>query len=148
MESSRIEKLLDAYFEGNTSLEEEAVLQDYFINYPVADHLLQYKPIFVGLEAARREQSSREFQLPEMQASKSYKPWRYAIAAILVIALGIGVFFNSQSRLSQEEVEALAAFENSKKAMFFLSEKFNKGTEQLSYVEEFTIAKDKVFEKD
>ena len=148
MGSNNIEKLLDAYFEGNTSLEEEAILMDYFNNHRVEDHLLQYKPIFVGLEAAKREKSSREFRLPESKLSRSYKPWLYAVSAILVIALGIGIFFNMQSQVSQDKKEALIAFENSKKAMIFLSEKFNKGTEQLSFVDEFTIAKDMVFEKD
>ena len=148
MGSNNIEKLLDAYFEGNTSLEEEAILMDYFNNHRVEDHLLQYKPIFVGLAAAKREKSSRDFQLPGTKASSSRKPWRYAVAAILVVALGMAIFFNSQSRVSQQEKEALVAFENSKRAMIFLSEKFNKGVEQLSYVEEFTIAKDMVFEKD
>lgn len=147
MESSSIEKLLDVYFEGNSSLEEESVLMDYFNNHRVADHLLQYKPIFMGLEAAKKEQSSREFQIPVTKISGSFKPWHYAIASILVIAFGLGVFFNSQSQVSQEEKEALLAFENSKKAMIFLSEKFNKGAEQLFYVDEFTIAKDKVFEE-
>ncbi len=147
MESNNIRKLLDAYFEGNSTLNEEAVLMDYFNNHRVADHLLQYKPIFVGLGAAKKEQSNREFQLPEPPTRGLYKPWRYAIASIFVIAFGLGIFFNSQSQVSQEEKEALLAFENSKKAMIFLSEKFNKGTEQLSYVEEFTIAKDKNFEE-
>lgn len=147
MESNNIERLLDAYFEGNTTLKEESILMDYFNNQQVEDHLLQYKPIFVGFKAAKMEQSNREFKLPETKASRSYQPWRYAIAAVLMIALGIGVFFNSQQKMSQEEKEALLAFENSKKAMIFLSEKFNKGTGQLSYLEEFTIAKDKVFKE-
>ena len=148
MESNNIERLLDAYFEGNTGLEEEAILMDYFNNHRVEDHLLQYKPIFIGLEAAKKKQSNKKFKMPEPKVSRSYKPWRYAIAAVLVIAFGLGVFFNSQSQITQEKKEALIAFENSKKAMIFLSEKFNKGTEQLFYVDEFTIAKDKVFEKE
>ncbi len=146
MESNNIEQLLDAYFEGNTTLREEADLMDYFNNHRVEDHLLQYKPIFVGLKASKMEHSDKEFKIPEPISSRTYKPWRYAIAAILVVALGIGVFFNSQSQMSQEEKEALVAFENSKKAMIFLSKKFNKGTEQLFYVEQFSIAKDRVFE--
>jgi len=145
MESSKIEKILNAYFEGNTTLEEEATLRDYFNNHRVADHLLQYKPIFVGLEAAKEEQSNKTFQVPESEIPSSHKPWRYAVAAALILAMGVGVFYNSNTGMTPEEKEALVAFENSKKAMLFLSEKLNKGTEQLSYVHEFTIAKDMVF---
>ena len=57
MESEKIDTLLDLYFDGGTSLEEEALLLDYFNNRKVADHLLQYKAIFVGLSAARKESS-------------------------------------------------------------------------------------------
>lgn len=145
MELDKIDKLMEAYFEGTTSLEDEAILMDYFNNHKVADHLLQYKPIFVGLSAARKERSSRDFKLEETTSSKIIKPWWYAAAGMVVVAVGIGSLFLSQPQLSQEEKEALVAFENSKTAMILLSEKLNKGTHQLSYMNQFDIAKDKVW---
>ncbi len=48
MESVNVKKLLDAYFEGTTSLEEEKSLQNYFNNETVADDLVQYQPIFAA----------------------------------------------------------------------------------------------------
>lgn len=146
MESNKIEALLTAYFEGNTSLAQEEVLLDYFNNHKVADHLVQYKPIFVGMLAARKVSSSRSFKLEDSKAPKIIKTWWYAIAAMAVIAFGIGNFYLSQPQMSKEEKEALAAFENSKKAMLMLSENLNKGTQQLSYIGQFNIAKDE-FEK-
>ncbi len=148
MESDKIDKLLTAYFEGSTSLEEEAMLLDYFNNQKVADHLLQYKPIFVGLSAARKEESSRNFELEKNKPRKFIKSWWYAVAAMVIVALGIGGFYFSQPEMSQEEREALMAFENSKKAMIFLSENFNKGTQQLLYVNQFDIEKDKFWKDD
>lgn len=148
MELNNIERLLEAYFEGTTSLEEEAVLRDYFNNDRVAVHLLQYKPIFVGLQAAQKERSKREFYFPAEKSNSRNKTWRYWIAAMLVVTIGVGVFYTSQPRMTQEEREALTAFENSKNTMLLLSENLNKGAEQLSYVEQFTIAKDKVFKKE
>lgn len=145
MELDKIDKLMEAYFEGTTSLEDEAILMDYFNNHIVADHLLQYKPIFVGLSAARKERSSRDFKLEETTSSKTIKTWWYAAAGMVVVAVGIGSLFLSQPQLSQEEKEALVAFENSKTAMILLSEKLNKGTHQLSYMNQFDIAKDKVW---
>ena len=146
MELDKIDKLLEAYFEGTTSLEDEAILMDYFNNHKVADHLLQYKPIFVGLSAARNERSSREFVLEE-SPSKIIKPWWYAVAGMVVVAVGIGSLFLSQPQLNQEEKEALIAFENSKMAMILLSEKLNKGTHQLTYMDQFDIAKDKFWKE-
>ena len=147
MELDKIDKILAAYFEGATSLEEEVVLLEYFLSENVADHLLQYKPIFVGLSAARKERSSRDFKFEENKTPKIIKSWWYAVAAIVVIAFGIGSFFLSQPNISQEEREALMAFENSKKAMMLLSENLNKGTQQLLYVDQFDIAKDKFWKK-
>lgn len=145
MELDKIDKLLEAYFEGTTSLEEEAQLMDYFNNHNVADHLLQYKPIFVGLSAAGKECSSKDFILMEETSSKIIKPWWYAVAGMVVVAIGVGGFFLSQPQLSQDEREALIAFENSKTTMMLLSQKLNKGTYQLTYVNQFDIAKDKVW---
>lgn len=145
MESVKIEKLLDAYFNGTTSLSEEKALRDYFNNEIVADHLIHYKPIFIGLKMAKEERSGKEIKLPENN-SRSHKTWWYSIAALLVVALGIGGFYFSQPQYTQEEREAIAAFEKSKDAMLFLSENLNKGAEQLTVVEQFKITKNKIFE--
>lgn len=145
MESVKIEKLLDAYFEGSTTLLEEKILQDYFNNEKVADHLLQYKPIFIGLKAAKEERSEKEIHLPENRI-KSHKTFLYSVAASLLVALGVVSFYFSQPQYTQEEKEALAAFEKSKEAMMFLSENLNKGAEQLTFVKQFEITKDKIFD--
>lgn len=147
MESNKIETLLNTYFEGTTSLEEEQLLMDYFNNGMVADHLLQYKPIFVGLSAAQKERSSRNFKLEDTKAPTIIKTWWYAVAAMVVVAFGIGSFYMSQPQMSQEEKEALAAFESSKQTMMLLSENFNKGAQQLSYVGQFNMAKDKFWKE-
>ncbi|AFL82434.1 hypothetical protein Aeqsu_2995 [Aequorivita sublithincola DSM 14238] len=145
MESVNVKKLLDAYFEGNTSLEEEKALQNYFNSETVADELLEYQQIFLGLKAAKEERSSRAFNLPESKP-KTIKTWWYSAAAMLLVAFGLGSFYFSQPHFSQEEKEALAAFEKSKNAMMLLSENLNKGAEQIVFIDQFTITKDRIFE--
>lgn len=145
MESVNIEKLLEAYFDGATTLAEEKLLRDYFNNNNVEGHLEQYTPIFKGLQVASEERSNRDFEIPENKP-KSNKTWWYSVAALLVVAFGVGIFYFSQPHYTQEEKEALAAFEESKNAMMLLSENLNKGAEQLSFVEQFEITKDKIFE--
>src|SRR5690554_6989977 len=86
---------------------------DYFCNRHVANHLFQYTPIFIGLSAARKEQSKRSFEIPESGTAKNMI-WRYAVAGALVVTIGIGSFFLSNPGMSAEEQEALTAFENSK----------------------------------
>ncbi len=83
--------------------------------------------------------------MPESRP-KTIKTWWYSVAAMLVVAFGVGSFYFSQPHYSQEEKQALAAFEKSKNAMMLLSENLNKGAEQLTFVEQFAITKDKIFE--
>lgn len=145
MESVKIEKLLEAYFEGTTSLSEEKVLQDYFNSGEVEAHLQQYTSLFVGLKIAKKERSNNEIVFPKNKP-QSNRTWWYSIAAMLVVAFGIGSFYFSQPKYTQEEKEALAAFEESKNAMMLLSENLNKGAEHLSFVGQFGATKDKIFE--
>src|SRR5690606_16892787 len=146
MESVKIENLLEAYFEGTTTLSEEKLLRDYFNSTNVAGHLEQYIPIFKGLQVAREERSSRDLKLPESKP-KTIKTWWYSVAALLVVAFGVGSFYFSKPQYTQEEKEALAAFQESKNAMMLLSENLNKGAEQLTFVQQFEITKNKIFEQ-
>lgn len=141
MELNKIEALLEAYFEGNTTLEEENVLRIYFSGEDIAPHLEIYIPIFKSFISAKNETSLRT---PELPKSRFY--FNYKLAATVAVFIGLGVFYFSQPRLSTEEKEALEAFEKSKESMVFLSQKFNAGTQQLRYIEEFNETKNKIFE--
>ena len=143
MELAKIESLLEAYFEGNTSLSEEAQLRAYFKKGSVAAHLKQYQPLFQGLEKARGEVSQREISLPQKSGLKIKSLW-YGIAASAVIGLFVANYMFSEPSLSQDQEEALTAFKESKKAMFLLSENFNKGALQLAHVNQFTETKNRI----
>lgn len=145
MELAKIEKLLDTYFEGETTLQEEKILQDYFIDENLPTHLMQYKPIFLGMAAARQERTQKEFTVSQSNSKPPIK-WIYMVASILVLAFLIGGVYLAQPNYSAEEQEALAAFEKSKKAMMLLSQNLNKGAGQLTLVNEFDTAKNKVFD--
>ena len=55
MELANIESLLDSYFEGETSLDQENILRDYFSSANVAPHLMAYQDLFIGLKNAQKE---------------------------------------------------------------------------------------------
>jgi len=143
MESTRIEKLLDAYFEGNTTLDEEKVLRSYFKEGNVADHLKVYQSLFIGLGNAQGEVLERELSLP-VNSDGNSRNWWYGIAATVAVMFVVAGTMFSGSSLSQEEQDALLALNKTKEAMFILSESFNKGTEELAVLDQFTIAKNKV----
>jgi len=141
MELAKIEILLDAYFEGETSLEQESTLREYFATNNVAPHLAAYQQLFVGLKAAQEEVLEREITLPSDTTSGSSKRWWYGIAASFIVVIGIASLLMSGNQISQEEQEALMAFNETKETLLLLSKSFNKGTEELAVLGQFTESK-------
>ncbi len=141
MELAKIETLLDAYFEGETSLEQESILRDYFATNNVAPHLAAYQQLFVGLKAAQEEVLEREIVLPTVSTSKETKRWWYGIAASFLVVIGVASLLMPSNQLSQEEQEALMAFNETKETLLLLSKSFNKGTEELAVLGQFTESK-------
>lgn len=141
MELAKIETLLDAYFEGETSLEQETILRDYFATNNVAPHLAAYQHLFVALKAAQEEVLEREIILPTVSASKETKIWWYGIAASLLVVIGVASLLMPSNQLSQEEQDALMAFNETKETLLLLSKSFNKGTEELAVLGQFTESK-------
>ena len=117
MELANIESLLDSYFEGETSLDQEKILRNYFSSANVASHLMAYQGLFVGLKNAQKEISKREVSLP--QTSTNSRIWRLSIAAAVAVLIGVvGVQF-SGNQMTAEEQHALAALNKSKEVIIF-----------------------------
>ncbi|MCH9660498.1 MAG: hypothetical protein K0U54_06260 [Bacteroidetes bacterium] len=134
MELAKIESLLERYFEGNTSLYEEQELRSFFSEGTVPTHLAVYKPIFMSFEMAGEETLSKEINLPSPQKRSNY--WKLGIAASLLVCLGIAGYMFSNSGLSLEEQEALAAFKKTQETMLMFSQNFNQGTASLTHLGE------------
>lgn len=145
MELNKIKSLLNEYLEGNTTVEQEVQLRKYFQNEEVAEELLSYKKLFAAFDEARQEKSVREIKLPTKKSNK-IKSWWYAVAAVLILAIGVGGMQFSQIQKEKEQ-EALVALKKTREAMLFLSENLNKGTEHLIIVNQFEIAKDKILKE-
>ena len=106
------------------------------------DHLKVYQSLFIGLGNAKDEVLMKELQLPQKKSISAN--WWYGIAATVAVMFVVAGTLFSDPGLSQEEQEALTALNKSKEAMMMLSESFNKGTEELAVLDQFTIAKNKV----
>ncbi|MGD1946289.1 MAG: hypothetical protein ACFB0A_08535 [Croceivirga sp.] len=141
-----IEKLLEKYFDASTTGAEEHVLRDYFSQDSVAPHLEQYKPMFNYFSNAKEEQFTKHVPL---KTRKSNYGWISTAAAVFVpIAIGIGIYFGpDQYQRYQERKEAEFAYQETKKALNLLAENFGKGKEHVAHLNEFSVAKSKVFNK-
>ena len=141
MELTKIEELLEKYFEAQTTLVEEEALQAYFSQDEVAPHLEDYKSMFQFFPASREEQFTRHVPL---KTKRNYNKW-ISVAAVGVLLLGV-YFGNGGERLTpQEKKEAQLAYEETQKAFDLIAQNLNKGKEKMLYLNEFDKTKNKIF---
>jgi len=148
MELDNIEKLLNRYDEGETSLKEEKLLREYFSNEDVPEHLMSYKLMF----AFSAKQADVKF---EEKAKTSSVKNRYAwssIAAILIVALGIFFFNNSSRTLNDNDLGTISdeelALQKTKETLNMVSQFMNEGKSDLVYLKEFNNTKNKIIKID
>lgn len=99
-----IEKLLEKYYDGETSLEEERALKQFFQSGDVPEHLQSHAAQFGYFVQARKEQPSLTFNhdlalMLDPPKARNLNPWlRIAAAvALLIVGFGAGWLFQSKS---------------------------------------------------
>lgn len=148
MESQIIEKLLDRYFEAETTVAEEDRLKAYFNSGEVAPHLQQYIPVFCYFEQAKTEHLSKEVSFTPKAvkfsaAKRKVYSW-VAIAASIAILMGIVVQQENQVSEFGTYEDPELAMQKTLEALEMVSLYMNSGTEDLGYIEEFNNTKDKI----
>lgn len=156
-----IEKLLEKYDNGETTLQEEQQLKNYFSKETVAPHLEVYKPMFVYFLQTKKERFTKTIPL---QSKKTYTLYKWiSVAAIAILMFAVYTQVGNQpvglSDLSQDE---FMAYNQTVEAFNLLASKFNKGTESIdaltlmsasiekgtenvSYLGEFSNTTNKIF---
>lgn len=144
MESHKIKQLLEKYFEGATSIQEEKELKKYFSSGNIAPELMQYQRMFGYFHHQKDIQPQREVNL-HPQTSRS---WMW-VAASAVILLGIGFSF-----LKQQPTTNLGSFDNPElaleethKALSLIAENLNQGKQNMQYIQEYENTKKYIFKK-
>lgn len=133
MNTERIEQLLDKYFDGDTSLEEEKELREFFRQEEIPTHLKSYADQFsyteamatpqtdIDLFAKIEEQEPQKSPIQGGQSSSSDElrgvstrsaalTWTLrAAAAIILVLTGLtaGLLLNQQDSASDEQLAAL-----------------------------------------
>ncbi|MGG7661886.1 HEAT repeat domain-containing protein [Dyadobacter sp. BHUBP1] len=103
-----IEKLLEKYYDGETSLEEERALKQFFQHGEVPEHLQSHAVQFGYFANARKEQPSLTFHHelalmldpPRQGPMRRLGSWLIRIAAgltLLIVGFGAGWMFQSKS---------------------------------------------------
>ena len=138
MELARIENLLEKYFEAETSIKEEAILQEYFSKEDVPEHLMQYREIFNFFNNSSLETSSRTIELTKETKKTISIKW-LSIAAMLVFFIGI---YSVYQQNQVEKEEARLAYMETQKALDLISQSLNKGTGAVAQLNNFNKGTD------
>jgi hypothetical protein len=152
MSNEQIKILLEKYFAGETTLEEEIALGSYFNGDTIADEFKQYQPLFQFFKKEKEIMLSKSKTYAILDIPKS-KPimtvvrgggmWWRAAAAILI--LGVGSFFlidklykptsktlveNSRVTIYDENDDPEKAFAEVQAALKKVSKKMKKGNDE------------------
>ncbi|MDC6389505.1 hypothetical protein PP182_12480 [Maribacter sp. PR1] len=141
MESDKVEKLIEKYFEASTTLAEEEKLKEYFSKQDIPTHLERYAPMFQYFAIAKEERFTKQVPL---KPRRNFYKWA-SVAAVAVLAFGIYFGNDYRQQKQAEQEKALLAYNQTKKAFALLAENFNKGAEKVAYLNEFQEAKEKIY---
>lgn len=148
MNIKEIEILLDKYFEGETSLAEEARLKEFFCNDQIPEHLLKYKNIFSAF-AALTSEKMKHFT-PVIKANPKIRQFYYLSAIAAGILLLIGLIFTFQTevfnhkKLFKPDHDQELAFNQAKNALMMVSVGLNTGLNQVQHLKAFNTAMENV----
>lgn len=143
MESHNIKQLLEKYLEGETSIQEEKRLKNYFTSENIAPELRQYQDMFGYFYKEQQTETQKEFVLKQ----KSQKNWLW-MAASVIIVVGIGYMFLKQPA-SPDDLGTFdnpeIAFEETQKALQLVAENLNRGKQKIEYIQEYENTKNLIF---
>jgi len=149
-----ITDLTEQYFAGETSLEDEQTLREYYTGEAIAPELQRYQSWFAFLEGERAETTSTSFEdkvLTEIKGKSSQlrvvsrrNTWLRAVAAGVALLIGAWMFFpksvdtngsqamatTDQIDWSKYEITEESAPEEVEEAMRLLAKAFSKSTKK------------------
>ena len=154
----KIEILLDKYWQGESSREEENALRSYFNSDNVADHLKYVKPLFVVLQQNRDRKLADSFDERLQQRMGAKEPYSFRskkkrlvikitkIAASLIMLLAVTYWFRVEYTVPDKAVhdpelgtfnDPHEAYRQVKASLELVSGKLNKGTDYMKTLSRF-----------
>ncbi|AXT59024.1 hypothetical protein D1816_01205 [Aquimarina sp. AD10] len=141
MELSNIEKLLEKYFEGETTISEEKELKVYFTRETVPSHLERYRDLFQYFSEESTITATRDLKLKTRNRPKF--AW-VGMAASIALITGL---FLTRTNPPPEKVDTFEdpeiALQETKKILSMVSQYMNEGKQGLVYLKEFENTKSK-----
>jgi hypothetical protein len=157
MESIKdIRKLLDRFYQGETTLEEERRLQEYFSSTSVPEELIPDRDLFRSLDSGNEaihvpvdlDQKilagigREERKMTRTRRISIFSLSGLAAGLMVVIALYTGYFNNQNARLAMQDTyeDPQEAYEEARRTLAYVSAKLNEGTSELKHVQQASKA--------
>lgn len=157
METRQIRHLLEKYFEGNTSLEEERILALYFHGDQIAEEFARERLLFRELHDMKQEMNpdlqftdliDKAIKGQSMKSRRHILPAyfiRIAAGFLVLVALSVAFWLFRGTQDVPTTTPALAdtytdpqkAYEETKRALMLVSARLNQGKSQLSHLSHF-----------
>lgn len=159
MESiEKVRKILERFYQGETTLEEERWLQDYLSSTSVPEELLADQELFMAIGQKEdsipvpgdlNEKILNSLDREEKRSQKTRRISLYSLsglAAGLLALVAVYVFFlkadtpilfSAQENLDTYE-DPMDAYEEAKKTLAYVSVKLNAGTSEIKHVQQLT----------
>ena len=153
MNTKGIEILIEKYFEGSTSLEEEKILSNFFKRENIPSHLAGYKSMFVYFNHEKEttlDSTTSNNLINDLRQSDKYrfitdrKFWFYFTGIAASIIFIVAIVFETQTNFISSEnniagstysrQEAELAYLQTKAALGFVSEKYSQGVQPLGEI--------------
>lgn len=145
MDYNNIRKLLDKYWEGESSLQEETQLRDFFAGNDIPEDLKPFQSLFQLFQLEQDKKLNADFDKKLMQQLQSSdKPVakvrtlsfylvRIAAAGLLLISIywvsQQAPFKTDETIVTAEEMTPEEVYAQTKQALMLVSAKLNKGTD-------------------
>ncbi len=162
MDLKKIEILIDKYYDGKTSIQEENELINFFSYNDVPEYLQAEASFFKGLNSLKTETMPKRTLVLNTKKQNKAKVYRlYAsisVAATIALAIGITLFLNDNKagvnthnednivmvKNSVESADKEAAYQETKKALLLVSTKLNIGMKEMGRLSEFDKSQQKI----
>lgn len=152
METKKITELLQNFFNGESTIEEERILETYFKSGNVAEELTEYTTYFNEISelATVTDDSNIEGEVMDfILGNENHEKTRYrrmwqtviGIAASIIIVLGGFLFYQQQQKPFKDTFDdPKEAFAYAQQTLQYVSVKYNKGLAGLSGFEKLRKA--------
>ena len=164
MDLKQIKTLLEKYYNGESTLEEEQILYEYFIGDDVSSELEADKDIFLyNLDERNKFQNMpdisgeiwnniKKSDVHHISREKKMIYWAYRVAASLLVLLASYFFIKNQFDKNQNGEYQIAdtyenpeeAYEATKQALLYVSEMMNSGTDHLEPIQKINESTQKL----